>query len=177
MGSLLVVTGPPGAGKSTVSSLLVRRFEHSVLVEGDRFFAFLAAGRIEPWLADAHAQNEAVTEAAAVATGRFAKDYETVYDGVIGPWFLEQFARATALTSLDYVIVLPSLEVCLERVRTRTGHRFTDEAATRRMYDEFAEAEIDDRHVIRTDPADAESTVDEIEQARHAGHLHYVIGG
>jgi len=48
MGSLLVITGPPGAGKSTVARILAERVEPSVLVEGDSFFAFLARGAIPP---------------------------------------------------------------------------------------------------------------------------------
>jgi len=44
MPPLLVVTGPPGAGKSTVARLVTDRFEPSALVEGDAFFAFLARG-------------------------------------------------------------------------------------------------------------------------------------
>ena len=49
-GELLVVTGPPGAGKSTVAARLVERRSPSALVEGDAFFAFLRRGRIDPWL-------------------------------------------------------------------------------------------------------------------------------
>lgn len=44
----MVVTGPPGAGKSTVARILADRVEPSVLVEGDSFFAFLARGAIPP---------------------------------------------------------------------------------------------------------------------------------
>ncbi|MHB8296673.1 MAG: hypothetical protein ACYDH5_19090 [Acidimicrobiales bacterium] len=33
--------------------------------------------------------------------------YTVVYDGVIGPWFLETFAKASGLASLHYLILLP----------------------------------------------------------------------
>ena len=58
--SLLVVTGPPGAGKSTVAALVADRLPRSVLVEGDAFFAFVRRDAIEPWLPESHAQNEIV---------------------------------------------------------------------------------------------------------------------
>lgn len=174
-GSLLIVTGPPGAGKSTVSTLLASQSDPSVLVEGDRFFEFLAEGAIEPWLPESHYQNEVVTGAAATATGRFAADYETVYDGVVGPWFLSAFAKATGLAELDYVIVLPDVETCVARVRSRTGHGFTDEDAARKMYHEFVSSEIDQRHVLRGDTNNPEATAEAITEARSAGRLRYVV--
>ena len=61
--SLLVVTGPPGAGKSTVARLVSQRLDSSVLVEGDAFFGFMDQGAIAPWLAEADAQNEIVVGA------------------------------------------------------------------------------------------------------------------
>lgn len=138
VGSLLVITGPPGAGKSTVAKALAAAADPSVLVEGDTFFAFLANGRIDPWLAGSNDQNTIVTEAAAAAAGRFALGgYKTVYDGVVGPWFLATFAKATGLDVLEYLILLPSMERCVKQVAERTGHGFTDEAATRKMHKEF----------------------------------------
>ncbi len=126
-----------------MAQALAAAADHSVLVEGDAFFAFLANGRIDPWLAGSNEQNTIVTEAAAAAAGRFALGgYATVYDGVIGPWFLETFAKATGLESLEYVILLPSVERCVKQVAERTGHGFTDEAATRKMHKEFAAAAI-----------------------------------
>ena len=49
---LIVVSGPPGAGKSTIAHMLAARFDPSVLVTGDRFFGFLANGFVEPWRID-----------------------------------------------------------------------------------------------------------------------------
>jgi uridine kinase len=52
---LIVLTGPPGAGKSTVARVLAARFAASALVPGDDFFAFLVRGAVLPWLPEAHA--------------------------------------------------------------------------------------------------------------------------
>lgn len=154
MGSLLIVSGPPGAGKSTVARLIVDQFERSVLVEGDAFFSFLASGALEPWLPESHQQNEVVTDVAAQASGAFVRgDYDTVYDGVVGPWFLAAFAISTGLDRLDYAVILPSLDACLERVRSRVAHGFSDPQAAASMHRQFAASDIDHRHVIADDAA------------------------
>jgi hypothetical protein len=149
---LIVVTGPPGAGKSTVAPLLAADFARSALVRGDDFFAYVSAGWIEPWLPEAHEQNDVVLAAAASAAGRFAVGgYTVVYDGVVGPWHLAAFAAATGLGALSYVVLLPPERSCLARVAGRIGHGFTDADATRRMHRQFTDADVDARHVVADD--------------------------
>jgi adenylate kinase family enzyme len=149
MADLIVVTGPPGAGKTTVAKALSSLFESSALVAGDDFFEFIDRSFVPPWATEAHHQNEIVIEAAAAAAGRLAAGgYTVVYDGVLGPWFLDAFGQAAGLGSLHYVVLLPPEKVCLERVRSRVGHGFTDLEAAGHMYREFSAADIDGRHVV-----------------------------
>lgn len=178
MASLLVVTGPPGAGKSTVARILADRAEPSVLVAGDEFFGFLARGAVPPWLPGSKEQNEVVTQAAAAAAGRYAAGgFVTVYDGVVGPWFLPTFAAASGLRRLDYVVLMPPVELCVERVATRRGHGFTDEAATRKMHAEFAGADIDARHVVVDPPEQPEAVADHVLAACELGRLAFGPAG
>jgi cytidylate kinase len=176
MTDLIVITGPPGAGKSTVARVVADRFEPSVLVEGDAFFAFLARGAIDPWLRESHEQNEVVTRAAASAAGEYTHGgYTTVYDGVVGPWFLATFIAESGLNALHYLVLMPSVERCVDRVKAREGHGFTDETATRKMHREFARADIDRRHLMIEPPDDVEAVADRIVHAVDSATLLYSI--
>lgn len=144
-----MVTGPPGAGKSTVAALVVQAFEPAALVPGDAFFAFWARGAVAPWLPEADEQNATVLRAAGAAAGRYvAGGCSVVYDGVLGAWFLPEFVAAAG--PLHYCVVLPPLETCLARVAERTGHGFRDLPAAKQMHAAFAAADVAERHVLRT---------------------------
>ena len=120
---MIVVSGPPGAGTSTVAKALADAYEPSALVVGDDFFALLARGRLDPWLPDADAQNQSVLSAAAAACGRLAERFTVVYDGVLWPPYAALFATAAG-RAFHYALLLPPLEVCLERVRERSDHPY-----------------------------------------------------
>ena len=64
---LLLLTGPPGCGKTTVAPLVADRHEPSVCLDLDWFFSKLRRGAIDPWRVEAHTQNRIVLQAAAEA--------------------------------------------------------------------------------------------------------------
>jgi len=161
MSSLFVIAGPPGAGKTTMSALVSARLSPSALISGDAFFRFLNQGAVAPWLPEATEQNRVVIRASGAAAGQFARDgYETVFDGVMGPWWLPTFLEATGLDNLHYAILLPSADQCVQNVAAREGH--VDEEATRDMHDQFQRALIDTRHLLMDPPASPEDTSTEL---------------
>lgn len=72
-GDVLVVSGPPAVGKTTVAGLLAERRSPSVHLHADDFWGFLKTGYIDPWLPAAHNQNVVVVEAACTSAGIFAR--------------------------------------------------------------------------------------------------------
>jgi hypothetical protein len=149
MGELIIVTGPPGAGKSTVSGLVADGFDSSVLIPADWFFGLWRRGAIAPWLPQALPQTSVAGDAAAAATGAFTRaDCQVIYDGFILPRHLPGFAAAAGLSVLHYAVILPPMTTCLDRVASRTGHGFTSADATRAMYRDFAQATLPERHLI-----------------------------
>jgi cytidylate kinase len=173
MHQAVVVTGPPGAGKSSVSDHLVSLFDPSACVAGDLFFGFVRNGSVDPWLAAADDQNKVIIEAAALAVGRLTQRFDVVYDGVVGPWYLPTFVEVSGLEVLHYAVLMPPLSVCMQRVDSRVGHGFTDLEATEHMWRDFDRSTTgSERHVLIGTGSPAE-IAQQIRERVTSGSLRY----
>jgi predicted kinase len=122
-GFILIVSGPPGAGKSTVARRLAQTWDGlAVHIPTDAFYSAILSGYVAPWLAGSHQQNITVTQAIAAAASAYAAGgYAVLLDGVVGPWFLERYreAAANAGVELSYVVLRPDRATAVVRARDR----------------------------------------------------------
>lgn len=177
---VLVLAGPPGAGKSTVARLVAERVDPSACIESDWFFTTIANGFIPPWERAADDQNRTLLRAAAASAARFAAGgYGVVLEGVVGPWHLDivRSELTTADAPASYVVLRPSLDITLARARGRAGEAprvagnppLTDPEPVRALWHRFADLGSFERHVLDPSGWDAATTADAVVAAHVAG--------
>ncbi|HYG72963.1 MAG TPA: AAA family ATPase [Actinomycetota bacterium] len=165
-GSVLLLTGPPGAGKSTVARTVAARFERSVHVEADRFYGFVVGGYIDPWEHGAHDQNVVAVEIACDAAARWAEvGYVTILDGIFIPgWFFEPAIDRLHARSLDVsaAILRPSVATTIARARARVPPKRLPDEVLERLWRGFDDLGPLERHVIDNGEETAERTADRV---------------
>jgi cytidylate kinase len=113
----LLITGPQGAGKTTVARLVAQQFERGVHIEGDAFLRFVVSGRAEMEPAasdDALAQLKLRYALAHHAAAEFERaGFNVVVDDVVaGPLLAEVAPRYERV-----VVLFPREEVVARRER------------------------------------------------------------
>jgi predicted kinase len=177
--TLLLLTGSPGTGKTTVAPLVADRHERSACFDLDWFFAKLRRGAIEPWRVEAHTQNRVVLHAAAEAVGAFAAGgYVTVAEGILYPFMLDLFAAVCDRdgVALHYAILRAPIDLVQQRVvdrKTEPQHAgaLADAAVVDDLWAQFERHGVAERHRVDSGERTPGAIAEEIDRRLGAGEF------
>lgn len=130
--SVIFLSGPIGAGKTAVAQELIPLLPAPLsYIEGDTFWSFIQKE-------GANAQRDSfpvLVRSMTAAAVPFARSgFRVLIDFSIPPSFVETARKILKEVPFDFVLLRPSVEVCVKRAATRTEGAITDSARVKDFY-------------------------------------------
>ncbi len=157
---VIVISGTPGAGKSTVSKALAEKFSKSAYIAVDDFWEMIVGGNVAPWDPDGPKLFKTIEKNYLALTKNFLEEqYVVIIDGVMGD---EQVKSYNDIFGDVYgYLLLPSLETLKKRDAIRPPeNQWPDRIDA--LYPQFADVPHPVLHVIDSTEQSVEETVNVI---------------
>jgi gluconate kinase len=163
--SVIFLSGPIGAGKTTVAMALAPLLPAPLsYIEGDTFWSFIRKGG-ERGLREHFPVLLRSMTAAAVPFAR--SGFRVLIDFSIPPAFVDTARKILKDVPFDFVLLRPSLEVCVERAASRKEGAITDHAMLKNFYARFEDGRVEPICDDEADPATlARQIADGLNQGR-----------
>ena len=136
MGSLIIISGPVGAGKSAIAREIVASASGAcAYIEGDTYWSFIQ----RPLKSNDPLQNFKMVMRAMIASARHFErdDYEVIVDFSIPPWYVDAVRRLFSDKPFHYVVIRPSEAVCAARAAARADGTIADYGPYSELYAVF----------------------------------------
>lgn len=152
---ILLLTGPPAAGKSTLGPLIAKRLERCAVIDVDRVRAMVVQPHIAPWLGEeGMTQLRLGAKNACTLAHNFADEgYHVVILDVLTDETAAIYHRLLAPLPHEIILLLPALSESIQR-NQRRGQWLSDDEV-RLLYGWEVRLSDYDRKIDNTDlPAD-----------------------
>lgn len=167
--SVIFLSGPIGAGKTAVAQELVQLLPAPLsYIEGDTFWSFIKKDG-ERGLRDNFPMLVRSMTAAAVPLAR--SGFRVLIDFSIPPTYLDTARKILKEVPFDFVLLRPSLEVCVERASSREKGAITEYARLKNFYALFEDGKTEP---ICDDHANAASLARRIADGLNEGRFRVV---
>lgn len=172
---ILIVTGPPGVGKTTAAGVLAKRSPRAVHLESDVFFRFIQAGYVEPWTPESHEQNRIVMRIVSQAAAGYAEaGYFTIIDGIVIPgWFFEPLRDALhgAGHRVAFAVRRAPLSACKSRAEARELEPLGSPEAFEHLWRSFSDLGDLEQNVLELGDESPNAVADLLEKRMDEGLL------
>jgi len=173
---VLILTGPPGSGKSSVAQALAERYDRVAHVRVDELDEFITpTGHVQPWgkpEARRHQRRLDIRNACSLAANFLAERFAVIVDDTLtsaeeASWY--QDGLRAAGVPVHFIRLLPRLDVCLSRNAGRDSEERMHPSHLETAYQQVAALEVEGAPTIDNSGLSAEATADRVQALTTSG--------